>query len=361
MRLGLIGLGRIGAFHARTLAGLDAVDSLVVTDAVAETTARIAAEVGAEAAESPAKLLASGVNGVLIAAATNAHPELLLAAVDAGLPVFCEKPIAGDIGDAVRLAERIAGRDERVQIGYPRRFDAGYTAARQAVYSGELGWLHTVRATTLDPAPPPPPYVRVSGGIFRDCSVHDFDAIRWVTGREVVEVYATGGNRADAEADAEAGSADGPAAASAANLDVGSREAVNFGRYGDVDTAATTLTLDDGTLALVSNSRFNPRGYDVRLELHGSRDSIAVGLDAGLPLRSVEPGVAFPGGTPHSFFMDRLAGAFRAELAAFTEVVAGRRPSPCTVADALAAGWIAEAAARSAAEHRPVRITEVTA
>lgn len=342
MRLGLIGLGRIGAFHARTLAGLDAVDSLVVTDAVAETTARIAAEVGAEAAESPAKLLASGVDGVLIAAATDAHPELLLAAVDAGLPVFCEKPIAGDIGDAVRLAERIAGRDERVQIGYPRRFDAGYTAARQAVHSGELGWLHTVRATTLDPAPPPPAYVRVSGGIFRDCSVHDFDAIRWVTGREVVEVYATGSNRADAEADSP-------------------EETVSFGRFGDVDTAATTLTLDDGTLALVSNSRFNPRGYDVRLELHGSRDSIAVGLDAGLPLRSVEPGVTFPGGTPHSFFMDRLAGAFRAELAAFTELVAGRRPSPCTVADALAAGWIAEAAARSAAEHRPVRITEVTA
>ncbi|GAA5170957.1 Gfo/Idh/MocA family oxidoreductase [Pseudonocardia eucalypti] len=348
MRLGLIGLGRIGAFHARTLAGLDEVESLVVTDAVADTTARIAAEVGAEAAESPAKLLASGVDGVLIAAATNAHPELLLAAVDAGLPVFCEKPIAGDIADAVRLAERIAGRDERVQIGYPRRFDAGYTAARQAVYSGELGWLHTVRATTLDPAPPPPDYLRVSGGIFRDCSVHDFDAIRWVTGREVVEVYATGGNRADAEA------------GSAADPEAGSREAVNFGRYGDVDTAATTLTLDDGTLALVSNSRFNPRGYDVRLELHGSRDSIAVGLDAGLPLRSVEPGVTFPGGTPHRFFMDRLAGAFRAELAAFTELVAGRRPSPCTVADALAAGWIAEAAARSAAEHRPVRITEVT-
>jgi myo-inositol 2-dehydrogenase/D-chiro-inositol 1-dehydrogenase len=339
MRLGLIGLGRIGAFHARTLSELAVVDSLVVTDAVPETTARVAAEIGSrvstEVADSPAKLLAAGVDGVLIAAATNAHPELLLAAVDAGLPVFCEKPIAGDINDAVELTRRIAGRDERVQIGYPRRFDAGYAAARAAVHSGELGWLHTVRATTLDPAPPPPAYVAVSGGIFRDCSVHDFDAVRWVTGHEVVEVYAVGGNRADAS------------------------EGASFGEVDDCDTAATTLTLDDGTLALVSNTRYNPRGYDVRLELHGSRDSIAVGLDDGLPLRSVEPGITFPAGPPHSFFMDRLAPAFRAELAAFTELVAGRRSSPCTVADAMAAGWIAEAATLSQRERRPVRVDEV--
>lgn len=335
MRLGLIGLGRIGAFHARTLTELDAVDSLVVTDAVPAVTASVAEATGAEPAESPEKLLA-GVDGVLIAAATNAHPALLAAAVDAGLPVFCEKPIAGNIAEAQALAERIAGRDERVQIGYPRRFDAGYAAARAAVASGELGWLHTIRATTLDPAPPPAGYLAVSGGIFRDCSVHDFDAIRWVTGREVVEVYAVGGNRADAE------------------------EGASFAAIPDVDTAATTLTLDDGSLALVSNSRYNPRGYDVRLELHGSRDSIAVGLDDGLPLRSVQPGVSFPAGPPHSFFMDRLAAAFRAELAAFTEVVAGTRPSPCTVADAMAASWIAEAATLSLREHRPVRLAEVT-
>jgi myo-inositol 2-dehydrogenase/D-chiro-inositol 1-dehydrogenase len=339
MRLGLIGLGRIGAFHARTLASLPEVDSLVVTDPVAAATAAtldaIGTSVQTEAADSPQKLLAAGVDGVLIAAATNAHPELLAAAVDAGLPVFCEKPISGDIAEACALAERIAGRDDRVQIGYPRRFDAGYMAARAAVASGELGWLHTVRATTLDPAPPPPGYVAVSGGIFRDCSVHDFDAVRWVTGREVVEVYAVGGNRADAT------------------------EGTGFAAVPDVDTAATTLTLDDGTLVLVSNSRYNPRGYDVRLELHGSRDSIAVGLDAGLPLRSVESGVDFPSGPAHSFFMDRLAPAFRAELAAFAELVAGRAPTPCSVADAMEAGWIAEAATLSLREHRPVRMTEV--
>lgn len=341
MRLGLIGLGRIGAFHARTLAELDRVDSLVVTDAVPEVTRSVVESLGpvvdTEVADSPEKLMASGVDGVLIAAATNAHPELLAAAVDAGLPVFCEKPISGDITEARALAERIAGRDEKVQIGYPRRFDAGYAAARAAVASGELGWLHTLRATTLDPAPPPAGYVAVSGGIFRDCAVHDFDAVRWVSGREVVEVYAVGGNRADAA------------------------EGAAFGAVPDVDTAATTLILDDGSLALVSNSRYNPRGYDVRLELHGSRDSIAVGLDDGLPLRSVEPGVGFPAGPAHAFFMDRLAPAFRAELAAFTELVAGERPTPCSVADAMETGWIAEAATRSLREHRPVLLAEVKA
>jgi myo-inositol 2-dehydrogenase/D-chiro-inositol 1-dehydrogenase len=340
MRLGLIGLGRIGAFHARTLVGLDAVDSLVVTDAVADTTARVAAglrgqDADVEAVESPAKLLAAGVDGVVIAAATDAHAELLAAAVDAGLPAFCEKPLAGRIDDAVVLARHLDGRDERVQIGYPRRFDAGHTTARAAVRGGELGWLHTVRATTLDPAPPPPDYVRASGGIFRDCSVHDFDAIRWVTGREVVEVYAVGANRGDR------------------------LESAEFAEAGDVDTVTTTLTLDDDTLAVVSNTRYNGRGYDVRLELHGSRDSVAVGWDAQTPLRSVEPGVGFPGGRPYGFFMDRLAAAFRAELAAFTELVAGTRESPCTVADAMAAGWIAEAATMSRREHRPVRIDEV--
>jgi myo-inositol 2-dehydrogenase/D-chiro-inositol 1-dehydrogenase len=331
MRLGLIGLGRIGAFHARTLADLPAVESLVVTDARPAVTADVAASVGAEVVESPAKLLAAGVDGVLVAAATDSHPELLLAAVDAGLPVFCEKPIAGAIGEAVAVADRVRGSGVPVQIGYPRRFDTAFRAARAAVESGELGWLHTVRSTTLDPAPPPPAYVARSGGIFRDCTVHDIDTVRWVTGCEIVEVYATGSTRGDAFiADA-----------------------------GDLATAALVLTLEDGTLALVSNSRYNPRGYDVRLELHGSADSVAAGLDDGLPLRTLEPGSRFPAGPPHRFFMDRLAEAFRAELAAFTEVVAGTRPSPCTVADALAVARVAEAACRSLQEHRPVRVDEL--
>jgi myo-inositol 2-dehydrogenase / D-chiro-inositol 1-dehydrogenase len=331
MRLGLIGLGRIGAFHAATLSTLPVVDSLVVCDAAAPLTREVAERFGAEARDTPEAVLAAGLDGVLIAAATDAHPALLLAAVEAGVPVFCEKPVARSAADAVKVFQQIEESPVPVQIGYPRRFDVGFAAARAAVAGGELGWLHTVRSTTLDPAPPPGAYIAGSGGIFRDCAVHDFDAVRWVTGREVVEVYATGSNRG----------------------------ADFFSRAGDVDTAACILTMDDGTLAVVSNSRYNARGYDVRLEVHGSDDSIAVGLDDRLPLRSVEPGVTFPAGRPHDFFMDRLADAFRAELAAFTEVVAGTRPSPCTIADAIETGWVAEACTRSLHEHRPVRIDEV--
>ncbi|MET7700122.1 Gfo/Idh/MocA family oxidoreductase [Streptomyces sp. NPDC005485] len=331
MRIGILGLGRIGAFHASTLAGLDAVDSLVVTDPVAAAAASAAERFGAKAVDSPEALFASGVDGIVIAAATDAHPSLILAAVRAGVPVFCEKPVARTVEESLDVLRAVADSGVEVQIGYNRRFDAGCVAARKAVVSGELGPLHTVRSTTLDPAPPPAAYIAVSGGIFRDCSVHDFDIVRWVTGREVTEVYAAGGNRG----------------------------AEFIAAAGDVDTASAVLTLDDGTLAVISNTRHNARGYDVRLELHGMKDSIAVGLEDRLPLRSVEPGVTFPAGTPHTFFMDRFADAYRAELTAFTEVVAGRSASPCTVADAVEASWIAEACTLSLAEHRPVRLEDV--
>ncbi|MEV8505001.1 Gfo/Idh/MocA family oxidoreductase [Actinoplanes sp. NPDC051475] len=331
MRLGLIGLGRIGAFHAATLQGLPVVESLVVTDPVAAATAAVVERLGVEAASSPHALLASGIDGVVIAAATPAHPELILAALDAGVPVFCEKPVTADPADSVEVLRRAEQSGIAVQIGYPRRFDTAFVAVRDAVREGDLGWIHTVRSTTMDPAPPPDGYVRASGGIFRDCSVHDFDAVRFVTGQDVVEVYATGSNQG----------------------------AAIFAEVGDVDTAATVLTLASGALAVVSNTRYNARGYDVRMEVHGSADSVGAGLEDRWPIRSTEPGVTFPAGTPHSFFMDRFAAAFRAELAAFTDLVAGRISSPCTVADAVEASWIAEAATRSLNEHRPVTLDEV--
>ncbi|CAK7279380.1 Gfo/Idh/MocA family protein [Streptomyces misionensis] len=331
MRIGILGLGRIGAFHAETLSALDVVTSLVVADPLADAAKAAAERFGAEIADSPEALLASGVDGLVVAAATDAHPALIRAGVQAGVPVFCEKPVARTMAEAVAVRDTVRDGAVPVQIGFNRRFDAGFAAAREAVRAGELGPLHTVRCTTLDPAPPPAAYIAASGGIFRDCSVHDFDVIRWVTGREVTEVYAVGGNRG----------------------------AGYIGEAGDADTTGALLTLDDGTLAVVSNSRHNGRGYDVRMELHGFIDALAVGLDDKLPLRSAEAGVSFPAGPPHDFFMDRFAAAYRAELAAFTEVVAGGRPSPCTVEDALEAGWIAEACTLSRREHRPVPLTEV--
>ena len=331
MRIGLLGLGRIGAFHAETLASLPAVEELVISDPVPALAEQVAGRLGAEIAASPEAVLASGVDGMVIAAPTDFHTELIELCVAAGLPTFCEKPVSRDAGEAARLARRVTDAGVPVQIGYPRRFDPAFAAVRAAVADGDLGKVRTVRSTTLDPAPPPRAYLAGSGGIYRDCAVHDFDAVRWVTGQEVSEVYAAGTIQ-DEEW---------------------------FGELGDVHTASAVLTLDGGALAVVSNTRYNARGHDVRLEVHGTRDAMAAGLGPGLPLRSAEPGVSFPDGKPFTFFMDRLAEAFRVELTAFTEVVAGRRPSPCTVQDAIETGWVAEACTLSLREHRPVKIEEV--
>jgi myo-inositol 2-dehydrogenase/D-chiro-inositol 1-dehydrogenase len=334
MRIGLIGLGRIGAFHAGTLVGIPAIESLVVTDVVPERTKQVVdrhRSDGVEGVDSLAALLAADLDGVVIAAGTDAHPELVLACVEAGLPTLCEKPVAQTGAAGAELLHRLEGSTVPVQIGFQRRYDAAIAAARAAVVSGDLGWITTIRSTTLDPEPPPAEYVAVSGGMFRDCGVHDFDVIRWVTGQEAVEVYATGSNQG----------------------------ADFFRRYDDVDTSAAIVTFADGALGIVSNTRYNARGYDVRLEVHGSADSVAAGIDDGWPIRATQPGGTFPSGPPHRFFMDRFLPAFRAEFEAFLEVAAGARPSPCTVADGLEADWIAEACARSLREHRPVRIEEV--
>lgn len=342
MRIGLIGLGRIGAFHARTLAAIPAVKELVVTDAVPALADLAAAEVAAgpdaraevTVVATPEDLLDAGVDGVVIASSTPTHAGLIRACVARATPTFCEKPVALQAAEATTLRDELAGSDVPVQIGFPRRFDRAYLAAREDLLAGRLGTVHTVRSTTLDPAPPPAEYIRASGGIFHDCAVHDFDSVRWATGQEVVEVVAVGTNQGDEGTDYIAAA-------------------------GDAETAASILTLSEGTLAVVSNTRTNGRGHDVRLELLGTLDSVAAGLDDRTPLRSADPGIAFPAGAPWDFFMDRFADAFRAELAAFMDVVAGNRPSPCTLHDAVEASLVAEAATRSAREHRPVRLDEL--
>jgi myo-inositol 2-dehydrogenase/D-chiro-inositol 1-dehydrogenase len=331
MRIGLAGVGRIGAFHAATLKAVPGVDAVVVADAMPGLAGKVAAALGVESVESTEALLGAGIDGLVIAAATSAHAGLVVAGVEAGLPTFCEKPVADDVDGTLAVLGKVEGSDVPVHIGFQRRFDAGYVAAREAVQSGSLGWIHTMRSCTLDPAPPTPEYVATSGGFFRDCSVHDFDSIRWVSGHEVREVYAVGTNRGEEF----------------------------FVTAGDVDTAAAVLTLDDGTLVLVSGTRYNARGYDVRLEVLGSQDSISVGLDDRLPLRSAEPGVTFPAGVPYPAFMERFRAAYVAELTTFVEIVNRRARPSCTVADALEAFYIAEACELSRAQHRPVLVDEV--
>src|SRR4051812_35941191 len=192
MRIGLIGVGRIGAFHARNLTALPVIEELVISDAATELAARVGRDVGATVVAEPADVLAAGVDGVVIASSTATHPDLIRACVRAGLPTFCEKPVAQSAKEAVALRDELTDSDVPVQIGFPRRFDPAYVAARDDLLTGRLGYLHTLRSTTLDPAPPPEAYIRSSGGIFNDCAIHDFDSVRWATGQEVVEVYAAG-------------------------------------------------------------------------------------------------------------------------------------------------------------------------
>jgi len=331
MRFGLIGVGRIGAFHASTLRDLPRADSVIVADADAGRARAVAARLGIQAADSVPDLLAAGIDALVIATPTVTHPELIIAGTHAGLPVFCEKPVAADVAGTLTVIKAVAGGGDRIQIGFQRRFDPGYQRARAAVREGALGWLHTVRSMTCDAAPPPAAYIPASGGIFRDCAVHDFDSVRWVTGREVSQVYATGANRGEQF----------------------------FLDACDVDTAAVTLTLDDGTLGLVTCGRYNGQGYDARLELLGSAGSTCAGLDDHLPLRSAQPGQAFPAGPAHRDFMGRFGAAYAAELAAFADVAAGAADSPCTLEDALAAFYVAEACELSRQRRQPVDVAEV--
>ena len=309
MRLGLIGLGRIGAFHAETLASLPVVDSLVVTDIIPDLTTEVAERLGGGAGRLAGRAAARRAwTASSSPPATDAHPELILAAVEAGLPVFCEKPVARTIAEGAEVVARVRRlgrpRADRLPAALRRRLRRPRTTP-----SPPASW-----AGCTPSAPPPstrrprrPQYVAVSGGIFRDCGVHDFDIIRWVTGREVVEVYATGSNQGDDF----------------------------FADAGDVDTAAAVLTLDDGTLAVVSNTRYNPRGYDVRLEVHGSSGqhrrrpgeeaAAALGRAAGARSRT---------GAPHRLFMDRFLAAYQ-RRAGGVRRARGRGPAQprCTVED----------------------------
>ena len=199
------------------------------------------------------------------------------------------------------------------------------------VESGELGTVYAVRLAGHDPAPPHESYIPLSGGLFRDFSVHDFDVIRWLLGTEVAEVYADGGVR---------------------GFPV-------FAKYGDVDTGVATLRMEDGTLAVLTCARHDPLGYDIRTELFGSRDSISVGLGPHTPMRSVEPGVPPPAGPAWPNFFGRFPDAYTRGVGRVPRRGARRGPSPCTARDGVESLRVAEAATRSMREHRPIPLTEI--
>ncbi|MBP2402970.1 Gfo/Idh/MocA family protein [Streptomyces syringium] len=330
MRIGLLGAGRIGTFHATTLTHTDGVDTLVIADADPARAAALAERVGARAATTAEAALADA-DAVVITAATAAHADLITEAARKGLPTFCEKPVALDLDRTARALREVESAGTLLQMGFQRRFDAGFRAAREALRAGRLGRVHTIRAVTSDAAPPPAEFLPLSGGLIRDCLVHDFDTVRWLTGREVAEVYARGTDNG----------------------------AAFFRAAGDVDTAAVLLTLDDGTLVTATATRYNGAGYDVRMELSGERDQWVVGLDDRTPMTSAEPGGPRAPVRPWGGFLERFDAAYRAELAAFVRAARGEVPNPCSGGEGLRALVVAEACELSRREGRPVRPAEV--
>ncbi len=325
-RIGLLGVGRIGIMHARILA--PKVESLVVADVVPEKARQAADELGARVRSVEDFFDSDDLDGVVLATPTDAHARHIEAAVRLGVPIFCEKPVALDIASTERAnaAAKFAGVP--VHIGFQRRFDAAYAAARERLAAGEIGELRRVHMHTLDQAPAAREFLAASGGIFTDCLIHDFDALRWVTGREVEEVFAFG-------------------------TDLGLPD---FADFSDVCETVLALRLTGGALATAHSSRFNGAGYDVRMEVHGTEGTDVVGMDERLPVRSLEPGVAYPSGEPWVDFIARFADCYERELEAFLDVVAGKGEVPSTIDDAVASLRVAEACAASCREGRPVKV-----
>ena len=329
MKVALIGAGRMGRLHGQILAGLPDVAELLVHDADGVAAAASAAETGGRVCDSAEEAIDRS-DAVVIASTTPTHASLIEAAIAAGRPIFVEKPLTFTLDESIAVVDLVERTGAVLQLGFQRRYDVAYREARRRVESGELGTVYLVRLIAHDNAPPPEAYIASSGGLFRDSSVHDFDAIRFVTGCEVERVVAVGTVRVS---------------------DV-------FARHGDVDTAGAILTMDDGTLGILSQTRHNPRGYDVRMEVVGSGDAVSVGVGPRMPSQSLEAGapVAAAG---WEGFLTRFADAYRAELEAFLDVAHGRAPIRCTARDGLEAMRVAFAATISAREGRSVALAEV--
>jgi myo-inositol 2-dehydrogenase / D-chiro-inositol 1-dehydrogenase len=328
--VGVLGVGRIGATHALNLATVPEVE-LVVYDPDPVAVERTVAATGARALPNGDAVFHEA-EAVVIATPTATHPADLATGAAAGVPMLCEKPISLDVVSTAAALRVVDQAGVEVQVGFMRRFDPGYVAMRHRIQTGELGDVYLVRAASHDHVPPHEAYLDVSGSVYRDMHIHDFDAVRWLTGREVVEVYASGSVLVDEM----------------------------FRRHGDVDMTALILVLEGGILASVTGARANPLGYDHRTEVIGSRDAVCAGWNERTPLRSADPdGAPWPI-DPYQAFPARFATAYRAEVEAFLALVRDEAENRSPGHEALEALRIAAAADRSLAEHRPVAVDEIT-
>jgi myo-inositol 2-dehydrogenase / D-chiro-inositol 1-dehydrogenase len=328
--VGVLGVGRIGSTHAANLARIEDVD-VVVFDPDAAVVARIAAATGARPLPNRDTVLAEA-DAVVVATPTANHADDLAALAAAGLPTLCEKPISLDLASTADALQVVHVAGIELQVGFMRRFDEGFVEMRRAITSGDLGDVYLIRAASHDHVPPHESYLDHAGSVYRDMHIHDFDAVRWLTGRDVIEVYAAGSVLVDEM----------------------------FRRHGDVDMTALVLVLEGGVLASVTGARANPLGYDHRTEVIGSRDALCAGWTERTPLRSADPRGRSGPIEPYPAFPDRFGDAYRAEVEAFVALVRGDGENRSPGHAALEALRVAVAADRSLAEHRPVAIREVT-
>jgi len=330
IRIVVLGTGRIGSMHAEYLARRVPGAELAGVFDVTDSASRLGAELGCPVAASLDEALAIEADAVAICTSTDTHVDVLVAAAEAGRAIFCEKPVSLDLAEIDRGLAAVDAMGVALHVGFNRRFDPSHKAVADAVSHGAIGDVHICNITSRDPEPPPIAYIEVSGGIFCDMTIHDFDMARYVTGSEVESVYAVGGVRID------------PA----------------IGDAGDVDTAVVVLTHQSGAITTIDNSRKASYGYDQRVEAFGS-----AGMAKSDNFHDFNARIATDQGFRQPplqhFFLERYTASYLNQWAAFVNAVESGEPTPVSGADGRAPLVIGLAAWKSLREGRPVRCEEI--
>ena len=334
VNVGLIGAGRIGRLHAEHLAfRIPDANLLAVSDIILEAAQKCAANLGIPTATQDHRIIMENpdIEAVVVCSSTDTHAQMIEEAAAAGKHIFCEKPIAHDLGEIDRALAAVEKAGVKLQIGFNRRFDPNFRRVRELVATGKIGKTHILRITSRDPAPPPIEYIKVSGGIFLDMTIHDFDMARYLIGSEVEEIYAAAGVMVD------------PA----------------IGEAGDVDTAVITLRFENGVIGTIDNSRKAVYGYDQRVEVFGSGGMVTVSNNTS-DSAVVSDAQGIHGPLPLYFFIERYVDSYIAEMEAFIECVQQDKTPPVTGIDGRVPVVMGYAARKSYEENRPVRLDEIS-
>jgi myo-inositol 2-dehydrogenase / D-chiro-inositol 1-dehydrogenase len=321
------GAGRIGAIHAANIAASDDARLKYVIDVNTVSAKALAKKHGARVTDVRTALADREVGAVVIASSTDTHADLAIAAAKAGKAIFCEKPVDLSLKRVDQCLAAVAKARVPMFVGFNRRFDPSFRALHDRLARGEIGAVEQVIITSRDPGLPPLEYLKVSGGQFRDMTIHDFDMARWLLGEEPVEIYATGSCLVDR----------------------------GVARIGDIDSAMIVMRTGSGRLCHINNSRRAAYGYDQRIEVHGSKGRLAAGNRTATTVEKAD-GAAVSGDKPLYFFLERYADAYRAELAAFIAAVRAKRTMPVGPEDGRQALVLAEAALKSHRTGRPVKL-----